>query len=65
MCACYFNLHLMDIPNDEQCDYYDPMTDVVILVHGAVKDCQLGQCYYAPCILLKTCRHVRRIGVLI
>ncbi|XP_078238130.1 uncharacterized protein LOC144584848 [Pogona vitticeps] len=59
LCAHYSNIYLMDVPNYEKCDIYDPLMDVVVLVYGAVQDCQQGQCYYAPCILPKTCHQVQ------
>uniref|UniRef100_A0A6J0SXR7 Sodium/hydrogen exchanger 11-like n=1 Tax=Pogona vitticeps TaxID=103695 RepID=A0A6J0SXR7_9SAUR len=59
ICAQFSNVQVVDIPNHTKHDIYDATMDDVILVHGAVQDCQLGQCYYAPCILPKTCHQVR------
>ncbi|XP_062823614.1 sodium/hydrogen exchanger 10 isoform X4 [Anolis carolinensis] len=55
LCAQYSNMYVVDVLNHTKCDIYDEAMDDVILVHGTVQDCQLGQRYCAPCILPKTC----------
>ncbi|XP_060625839.2 solute carrier family 9 member C1-like [Anolis sagrei] len=59
MCAQYSNMYVIDVLNHTKCDIYDEAMDDVILVHGTVQDCQLGQRYCAPCILPKTCHQVQ------
>uniref|UniRef100_A0A8D2IUD5 Cyclic nucleotide-binding domain-containing protein n=1 Tax=Varanus komodoensis TaxID=61221 RepID=A0A8D2IUD5_VARKO len=59
VCVQFSNMYVLDVPNHTKCDIYDGAMDDVILVHGAVQDCQLGQRYCAPCILPKTCHQVQ------
>ncbi|XP_062823620.1 sodium/hydrogen exchanger 10 isoform X9 [Anolis carolinensis] len=59
LCAQYSNMYVVDVLNHTKCDIYDEAMDDVILVHGTVQDCQLGQRYCAPCILPKTCHQVQ------
>ncbi|XP_033012074.1 sodium/hydrogen exchanger 10-like [Lacerta agilis] len=59
MCVQLSNIYLLDVPNHTKCDIYDGSMDEVILVHGTVLDCQLGQRYYAPFLLPKTCHQVQ------
>ncbi|XP_060135516.1 sodium/hydrogen exchanger 10-like, partial [Zootoca vivipara] len=59
MCVQLSNIYLLDVPNHTKCDIYDGRMDEVILVHGTVLDCQLGQRYYAPFLLPKTCHQVQ------
>ncbi|XP_062974469.1 sodium/hydrogen exchanger 10-like [Elgaria multicarinata webbii] len=59
ICVQFSNMYVLDVPNHTKCDIYDGAMDDVILVHGTVKDCQLGQRYSAPCILPKTCHQVQ------
>ncbi|XP_053251595.1 sodium/hydrogen exchanger 10-like isoform X2 [Podarcis raffonei] len=59
MCVQFSNIYLLDVPNHTKCDIFDGSMDEVILVHGTVLDCQLGQRYYAPFLLPKTCHQVQ------
>uniref|UniRef100_A0A8D0DQY6 Cyclic nucleotide-binding domain-containing protein n=1 Tax=Salvator merianae TaxID=96440 RepID=A0A8D0DQY6_SALMN len=55
ICTQFSNIYLLDVASHTRCDIYDGNMDDVILVYGAVLDCQLGDRYRAPCILPKTC----------
>ncbi|XP_061465920.1 sodium/hydrogen exchanger 10-like isoform X3 [Rhineura floridana] len=59
MCVQLSNIYVLDVANHTKCDIYDGSMDDVILVHGTVLDCQLGQRYNAPYILPKTCHQVQ------
>uniref|UniRef100_A0A8D0DNL7 Cyclic nucleotide-binding domain-containing protein n=1 Tax=Salvator merianae TaxID=96440 RepID=A0A8D0DNL7_SALMN len=60
----YISIFLDSSSFCSECDIYDGNMDDVILVYGAVLDCQLGDRYRAPCILPKTCHQVRRIPII-
>ncbi|XP_044892880.1 sodium/hydrogen exchanger 10 isoform X3 [Felis catus] len=53
------NVCIKDIPKNTKTDIYDETVIYVILIHGAVEDCQLRKAYKAPSLIPITCYQVQ------
>nr|KAF6476268.1 solute carrier family 9 member C1 [Rousettus aegyptiacus] len=53
------NVNLKDIPKGTKTDIYDETVIYVILIHGAVEDCQLRKAYKAPFLIPITCHQIQ------
>ncbi|KAM5275969.1 solute carrier family 9 member C1 [Hipposideros larvatus] len=53
------NIHVKDIPKNTKTDIYDENVIYVILMHGAVEDCQLRKAYKAPFLIPLTCHQIQ------
>ncbi|XP_039712780.1 solute carrier family 9 member C1 [Pteropus medius] len=53
------NINLKDIPKGTKTDIYDETVIYVILIHGAVEDCQLRKVYKAPFLIPITCHQIQ------
>uniref|UniRef100_A0A671DN43 Solute carrier family 9 member C1 n=1 Tax=Rhinolophus ferrumequinum TaxID=59479 RepID=A0A671DN43_RHIFE len=53
------NIHVKDIPKNTKIDIYDENAIYVILMHGAVEDCQLRKAYKAPFLIPITCHQIQ------
>ena len=54
------NIYVNDIPKNTKTDIYDETVIYVILIHGAVEDCQLRKAYKAPFLIPITCHQVKK-----
>ncbi|KAB1283084.1 Sodium/hydrogen exchanger 10 [Camelus dromedarius] len=54
------NIYVRDIPKCTKTDIYDETVIYVILIHGAVEDCQLRKTYKAPFLIPITCHQVKK-----
>lgn len=54
------NIYIEDIPVTTKTDIYDENVIYVILIHGAVEDCQLRKSYRAPFLIPITCHQVKK-----
>nr|XP_014985343.2 sodium/hydrogen exchanger 10 isoform X2 [Macaca mulatta] len=55
------NIYIEDIPMTTKTDIYDENVIYVILIHGAVEDCQLRKFYRAPFLIPITCHQIQGI----
>uniref|UniRef100_A0A2K5KIU1 Solute carrier family 9 member C1 n=1 Tax=Cercocebus atys TaxID=9531 RepID=A0A2K5KIU1_CERAT len=55
------NIYIEDIPVTTKTDIYDENVIYVILIHGAVEDCQLRKFYRAPFLIPITCHQIQGI----
>ncbi|XP_050634821.1 sodium/hydrogen exchanger 10 isoform X3 [Macaca thibetana thibetana] len=55
------NIYVEDIPMTTKTDIYDENVIYVILIHGAVEDCQLRKFYRAPFLIPITCHQIQGI----
>uniref|UniRef100_A0A7N5JU24 Solute carrier family 9 member C1 n=1 Tax=Ailuropoda melanoleuca TaxID=9646 RepID=A0A7N5JU24_AILME len=55
------NVCVKDIPKNTKTDIYDETVIYVILIHGAIEDCQLRKVYKAPSLIPITCYQVQGI----
>uniref|UniRef100_A0A2K6QTG0 Solute carrier family 9 member C1 n=1 Tax=Rhinopithecus roxellana TaxID=61622 RepID=A0A2K6QTG0_RHIRO len=55
------NIYIEDIPMTTKTDIYDENVIYVILIHGAVEDCQLRKSYRAPFLIPITCHQIQGI----
>ncbi|KAL4678274.1 hypothetical protein H8959_020948, partial [Pygathrix nigripes] len=55
------NIYMEDIPMTTKTDIYDENVIYVILIHGAVEDCQLRKSYRAPFLIPITCHQIQGI----
>uniref|UniRef100_A0A2K5H702 Solute carrier family 9 member C1 n=1 Tax=Colobus angolensis palliatus TaxID=336983 RepID=A0A2K5H702_COLAP len=55
------NIYIEDIPMTTKTDIYDENVIYVILIHGAVEDCQLRKSYRAPFLVPITCHQIKGI----
>uniref|UniRef100_A0A8C9HS79 Solute carrier family 9 member C1 n=1 Tax=Piliocolobus tephrosceles TaxID=591936 RepID=A0A8C9HS79_9PRIM len=55
------NIYIEDIPMTTKTDIYDENVIYVILIHGAVEDCQLRKSYRAPFLIPITCHQIKGI----
>nr|XP_051715322.1 sodium/hydrogen exchanger 10 isoform X8 [Oryctolagus cuniculus] len=53
------NIYVRDIPKSIKSDIYDETVTDVILIHGAVEDCQLRKVYKAPFLIPLTCHQIQ------
>ncbi|MXQ81197.1 hypothetical protein E5288_WYG012806 [Bos mutus] len=53
------NIYVKDIPKNTKTDIYDETVIYVILIHGAVEDCQLRKAYKAPFLIPITCHQIQ------
>ncbi|XP_012585975.1 PREDICTED: sodium/hydrogen exchanger 10 [Condylura cristata] len=53
------NVFVKDIPKSTKTDIYGETVAYVILIHGAVEDCQLRKAYKAPSLIPTTCCQVQ------
>ncbi|XP_032708081.1 sodium/hydrogen exchanger 10 isoform X4 [Lontra canadensis] len=53
------NVSVKDIPKNTKTGIYDETVTYVILIHGAVEDCQLRKAYKAPSLIPITCCQVQ------
>ncbi|KAG8509542.1 Sodium/hydrogen exchanger 10, partial [Galemys pyrenaicus] len=53
------NVFVKDIPKNTKTDIYGETVVYVILIHGAVEDCQLRKAYKAPSLIPTTCCQVQ------
>ncbi|XP_059020131.1 sodium/hydrogen exchanger 10 isoform X1 [Mustela lutreola] len=53
------NVSVKDIPKNTKTDIYDETVTYVILIHGAVEDCQSRKAYKAPSLIPITCCQVQ------
>ncbi|XP_058412501.1 sodium/hydrogen exchanger 10 [Diceros bicornis minor] len=53
------NIYVKDIPKSTKTDMYDETVIYVILIHGALEDCQLRKAYKAPSLIPTTCYQVQ------
>ncbi|XP_045439737.1 sodium/hydrogen exchanger 10 [Pipistrellus kuhlii] len=53
------NVYVKDIPKCTKSDIYDENVIYVILIHGAVEDCQLRKAYKAPSLIPLTCHQIQ------
>nr|KAF6478557.1 solute carrier family 9 member C1 [Molossus molossus] len=53
------NIFVKDIPKNTKSDIYDETVIYVILIHGAVEDCQLRKMYKAPFLIPLTCHQIQ------
>nr|XP_019570723.1 PREDICTED: sodium/hydrogen exchanger 10 [Rhinolophus sinicus] len=53
------NTHVKDIPKNTKIDIYDENAIYVILMHGAVEDCQFRNAYKAPFLIPITCHQIQ------
>ncbi|XP_074219402.1 solute carrier family 9 member C1 isoform X6 [Camelus bactrianus] len=53
------NIYVRDIPKCTKTDIYDETVIYVILIHGAVEDCQLRKTYKAPFLIPITCHQIQ------
>ncbi|XP_008572005.1 PREDICTED: sodium/hydrogen exchanger 10 [Galeopterus variegatus] len=53
------NLYVKDIPKNTKTNIYDETVIYVILIHGAVEDCQLRKVYKAPFLIPITCHQIQ------
>ncbi|KAM9582738.1 solute carrier family 9 member C1 [Trichechus inunguis] len=53
------NIYVKDIPMNTKTDVYDEAVIYVILIHGAVEDCQLRKAYRAPSLIPITCHQIQ------
>ncbi|XP_047729890.1 sodium/hydrogen exchanger 10 isoform X2 [Prionailurus viverrinus] len=53
------NVCIKDIPKNTKTDIYDETVIYVILIHGAIEDCQLRKAYKAPSLIPITCYQVQ------
>nr|XP_044627537.1 sodium/hydrogen exchanger 10 isoform X2 [Equus asinus] len=53
------NVCVKDIPQNIKTDMYDETVIYVILIHGALEDCQLRKAYKAPSLIPLTCHQVQ------
>ncbi|XP_070311000.1 solute carrier family 9 member C1 isoform X4 [Odocoileus virginianus] len=53
------NIYVKDIPKNTKTDIYDEAVIYVILIHGAVEDCQLRKAYKAPFLIPITCHQIQ------
>ncbi|XP_008064785.1 sodium/hydrogen exchanger 10 [Carlito syrichta] len=53
------NTYIKDIPKSTKTDICYENVIYVILIHGAVKDCQLQKVYKAPFLIPKTCQQIQ------
>uniref|UniRef100_A0A8C0C8V1 Solute carrier family 9 member C1 n=1 Tax=Balaenoptera musculus TaxID=9771 RepID=A0A8C0C8V1_BALMU len=53
------NVYVKDIPKNTKTDIYDETVIYVILIHGAVEDCQLRKAYKAPFLIPITCHQIQ------
>lgn len=54
------NVCVKDIPQNIKTDMYDETVIYVILIHGALEDCQLRKAYKAPSLIPLTCHQVKK-----
>ncbi|KAM4888051.1 solute carrier family 9 member C1 isoform 2-T3 [Thomomys bottae] len=54
------NIYVQNIPKTTKTDIYDETVTHVILIHGAVEDCQLRKAYKAPFLIPITCHQVKK-----
>lgn len=52
------NVSVKDIPKNTKTGIYDETVTYVILIHGAVEDCQSRKAYKAPSLIPITCCQV-------
>ncbi|XP_037669119.1 sodium/hydrogen exchanger 10 [Choloepus didactylus] len=53
------NVYVKDIPMNTKTNIYDEAVIYVILIHGAVEDCQLRKAYRAPSLIPITCHQLQ------
>ncbi|XP_058152405.1 solute carrier family 9 member C1 isoform X2 [Dasypus novemcinctus] len=53
------NVHVKDIPMHAKTGVYDETVIYVILINGAVEDCQLRKAYRAPSLIPTTCHQIQ------
>ncbi|TKC43909.1 hypothetical protein EI555_000858, partial [Monodon monoceros] len=53
------NVYVKNIPKNTKTDIYDETVIYVILIHGAVEDCQLRKAYKAPFLIPITCHQIQ------
>ncbi|XP_053420604.1 sodium/hydrogen exchanger 10 [Nycticebus coucang] len=53
------NVFVRDIPKGTKTSIYDETVTYVILIHGAVEDCQLRKIYKAPFLIPITCHQIQ------
>uniref|UniRef100_H0WFR9 Solute carrier family 9 member C1 n=1 Tax=Otolemur garnettii TaxID=30611 RepID=H0WFR9_OTOGA len=53
------NVFVRDIPKSTKTSIYDETVTYVILIHGAVEDCQLRKIYKAPFLIPITCHQIQ------
>ncbi|XP_045421718.1 sodium/hydrogen exchanger 10 [Lemur catta] len=53
------NIHVKDIPKNTKISIYDETVTYVIVINGAVEDCQLRKAYKAPCLIPITCHQIQ------
>uniref|UniRef100_A0A8C8ZNB2 Cation/H+ exchanger transmembrane domain-containing protein n=1 Tax=Prolemur simus TaxID=1328070 RepID=A0A8C8ZNB2_PROSS len=53
------NVHVKDIPKNTKISIYDETVTYVIVINGAVEDCQLRKAYKAPCLIPITCHQIQ------
>ncbi|XP_006864274.1 PREDICTED: sodium/hydrogen exchanger 10 [Chrysochloris asiatica] len=55
------NIYVKDVPMTTKTDIHDEAVINVILIHGAVEDCQLRKFYKAPSLIPITCHQIQGI----
>ncbi|XP_007516412.1 sodium/hydrogen exchanger 10 [Erinaceus europaeus] len=55
------NGFIKDVPMNTKTDIYDETVIYVILIHGAVEDCQLRKAYKTPSLIPITCHQIQGI----
>ncbi|XP_012642919.1 solute carrier family 9 member C1 [Microcebus murinus] len=55
------NIQVKDIPKNTKINIYDETVTYVILINGAVEDCQLRKAYKAPFLIPITCHQIQGI----
>ncbi|XP_048202550.1 sodium/hydrogen exchanger 10 isoform X1 [Perognathus longimembris pacificus] len=55
------NIYIQNIPKTTKTDIYEETVTHVILIHGAVEDCQLRKIYKAPLLIPITCHQIQGI----
>ncbi|XP_066096903.1 solute carrier family 9 member C1 [Saccopteryx bilineata] len=54
-----YNVYVKDIPKNIKTDIYDETVIYIVLIHGAVEDCQLRKTYQAPFVIPLTCHQMQ------
>jgi hypothetical protein len=54
------NVYIKNIPRTTRTVIYDENVTHVVLIHGAVEDCQFRKVYKAPFLIPVTCHQVRK-----